>query len=58
VTRHRTNKPLPADHTKVSYILSLKEKAKLEKDARREGVSMSEIISRALTAYRHNGGSA
>ena len=48
----RTNKPLPEDATKVSYILSQKEKKKLATDAKREGVSMSEIITRALVAYR------
>jgi hypothetical protein len=40
--------PLPPDKTKVSYIVDKKLKEKLAKAAKREGLTMSELITDAL----------
>jgi len=42
---------LPDHLTKVSYILPKEAKPKLEAAAKKAGVSMSEIITRALNQY-------
>lgn len=45
------NQPLPEHLTKVSYILDKTDKPKLEAAAKKEGCSMSEVITRALRKY-------